>query len=183
MNRPLFGCAALALAVSMPASAKAPTKDEKEMQRFTLTSAFFEKMFAIQEKVMTMEESHPEKGKEGDAAERQHRGKSDDTLDGMVKKTESVPQLANIITAHGLTVRQYIVGTMVLLQASMYAAMKKQMPDMQKPEGLNMTNVAFVEAHQAELEKLQQHLSGAAGHTKKDSKPEVEQGEQKDGEQ
>jgi hypothetical protein len=182
MHRPVFGCAALALVLSTPALAKSPSNDEKEMQRFTLTSAFLDKMLAVQERIATFAQDHPEMEKQGKAAERQHRGQRDDSIDGTVKKIESFPPLVDIIKAQGLTVRQYVLGTMALLQAAMYAALKMQMPDMKTPEGMNMPNVAFIEAHKAELDKFRQRMNAAAGNKKPKSNP-LEQEEKKDDDQ
>ena len=183
MHRPVFGCAALALVVSMPAPAKSPSNDEKEIQRFTLTSPFLDKMAAVQGKVATLEKDHPEMEKQVKGAASQNRGETDDSIDGMAKRIDSFPPLVNIIKAQGLTVRQYVVGTMALLQASMYATMKKQMPSMKTPEGMNMANVAFIEAHQAEMDKFQKRMNAAAGHKKQKSNSEGEQEEKKDEEQ
>ena len=188
MHRPVFGCAALALVLSMPAPApaKSPSNDEMEIQRFTLTSPFLDKMAAVQRKVATLEKDHPEMEKQMKGAASKNREETDNSIDGMVKKMDSFPPLVNIIKAQGLTVRQYVVGTMALIQAGMYAAMKKQMPSMKTPEGMNMANVAFIEAHQAELDKFQKSMksmNAAAGHKKQKSDPEGEQEEKKDEEQ
>jgi hypothetical protein len=183
MNRIVSGCAALALALSTPALAKSASNDEREIQLFTLTSAFLDKMLTVQEKIATLEQDHPEMEKQGKAAERQHRGERDDSIDGTVKKIESFPALVDIIKAQGLTVRQYVLGTMALLQAAMYVALKKQMPDMKTPEGMNMANVAFIEAHKAELDKFQQRMKAAAGNKKRKSNPGGEQEEKTDDEQ
>jgi len=182
MHRPVIGCAALALVLSMPAPAKSPSRakvpssDEKEIQSFVLTTGFLDKMVAIQESATRLEETHPELKKQAEAS--QHRGEDDNSLDGMVKKIESVPQFVKIIKAQGLTPRQYMVGTMALVQVSFYWAFKKQTPDLKAPEGMNMANVAFIETHQAELEKFQQRMDAIKSKPKNDAP--VEEQENKD---
>src|ERR1700682_516686 len=182
MHRPVIGCAALALVLSMPAPAKSPSRakvpssDEKEIQSFVLTTGFLDKMVAIQESATRLEETHPELKKQAEAS--QHRGEDDNSLYGMVKRIESVPQSVKIIKAQGLTPRQYMVGTMALVQVSFYWAFKKQTPDLKAPEGMNMPNVAFIETHQAELEKFQQRMDAIKSKPKNDAP--VEEQENKD---
>jgi hypothetical protein len=97
------------------------------------------------------------------------------TDDGSVSKAQSLtemaaamdrqPMLANALKSAGLTAREYSVMSMALLQASMWAGMKKQGMVKEKdiPKDVNPANIAFVEQHQAEMAALTERMKKLGG--------------------
>jgi hypothetical protein len=82
----------------------------------------------------------------------------DESLDEMAARIESVPIARKAVEAAGLSVRQYVVITMALFQASFaqYAVDQGADPGkIARETGVNPANIRFVKEHKAELEQME----------------------------
>jgi hypothetical protein len=71
----------------------------------------------------------------------------------LVARLESHPLAKRVLSQAGLSARDYVWTTAAYMQAAMTAGLM-QMPNAKAPEGMNMKNVEFVKAHNAELEAM-----------------------------
>ena len=87
------------------------------------------------------------------------------TLSEMAAAIDRQPIVANALRSAGMSSREYSVMTMALLQASMWAGMKKQglVKEKDMPKDINPANVTFIEQHEAEMTALQQRMKKLNG--------------------
>jgi hypothetical protein len=71
----------------------------------------------------------------------------------MIANLERHPLAKRVLSQAGLSARDYVWTTAAYMQAAMTAGVM-QMPGAKAPEGMNMKNVEFVKAHNAELETM-----------------------------
>jgi hypothetical protein len=71
----------------------------------------------------------------------------------LVANLERHPLAKRVLSQAGLSARDYVWTTAAYMQAAMTAGVM-QMPGAKAPEGMNMKNVEFVKAHNAELEAM-----------------------------
>jgi hypothetical protein len=101
---------------------------------------------------------HPKVEEDDDAEDHNDDDSDDESLDGMVARIEKIPTARTAIESAGLTVRQYAVITMALIQASMAQFAVESGADPAKvarDAGVNPANIRFVKEHKAELQKMQ----------------------------
>lgn len=85
------------------------------------------------------------------------------TLSEMEEQIRTVaPLMAGLRTA-GLTPRDYAKFMLASIPAGMVAGLKKQGLVTEVPKGVSAENVAFMEAHEAELRALQKELAALGG--------------------
>ena len=84
------------------------------------------------------------------------------TLDDMVRRIESIPELAKAIRGAGLTPREYSLMSMVTLQAVMVNGFLKAAGNKAVPKELaatvNEDNIKFVAANEAEITRLMERM-------------------------
>ncbi|MDP9146109.1 MAG: hypothetical protein M3N22_00495, partial [Acidobacteriota bacterium] len=101
------------------------------------------------------EKKHPEAEKE-----KSDRSLEEGTIAERAKAIEAkVPEVGAIMRKNGLTLHEYIVAFYVLMQASILVSMKKSSnKDYTKEETalVSPANLAFVEQHWDELQKMNQ---------------------------
>jgi hypothetical protein len=138
--------------LSFPGSAAAQDADMRDVQRYVLTSAGLAKYTHATKKLAELP-----------AAQARACGGDDDDDDAdaqsigdMVAKLESVPGAKAAVQGAGLTMREYVVFTMSLLQNGL-AAWAVTQPGGKLPPGVSKANVDFVQAHDADLKQLQQY--------------------------
>jgi hypothetical protein len=71
----------------------------------------------------------------------------------LIANLERHPMAKKVLGQVGLSARDYVWTTAAYMQAAMTAGLM-QMPGAKAPEGMNMKNVEFVKAHNAELEQM-----------------------------
>ena len=85
-------------------------------------------------------------------------GEDEKTFSGRAKEIEaSYPKVIPLLKAEGLTVREFLVLTLVQMQAGMAVYAKSQGMKELPPE-VNPENVAFMEQHKKELDVMQAEL-------------------------
>jgi len=123
--------------------------DLRELSRYTLTLTDIRKYAAANANLA----KQPKAEQEDDEAE----DEDDESLNAMTAKIERMPAARKAIESAGLTVRQYAVITMAVIQASMAQFAIDQGADPAKvarDASVNPANIRFVKENKAELEKL-----------------------------
>lgn len=130
-----------------------PDKDLLELQHYTLTmpkvTAFWETFGSLAK----VAKDHPELK---DALETDAEKHED--LAAVEKRTASVPVVKAAILEHGLTVHEFVVIQVTLLQAAMGSALAPPGPDREKKAreaNINPANLDFIDKHEVEIEALQ----------------------------
>jgi hypothetical protein len=140
-------------ALSFPGSAAAQDADMRDVQRYVLTSAGLARYTLATKNLAALPAAQAraceEDGDDDDDADAQSIG-------DMVAKLESVPGAKAAVQGAGLTMREYVVFTMSLLQNGL-AAWAVTQPGGKLPPGVSKANVEFVQAHDADLKQLQQY--------------------------
>ena len=155
-----FSAALLAVAVAAaPLAAQDPTDaDVKAVENFQLTTAVLNRMAQVQENMYATVKAHPELAKKY-ADQRENKDDDDDakSIDDMAKKLDRVPEMKAAVIKAGFTPRSYMIATMAMFQATMASAVL-DMPgaDKNKLPANARANAAFLKAHAAEFQKMQQ---------------------------
>jgi hypothetical protein len=146
---------ALAAVAFVPQSQAATgDADLRELSRYQLTLAEVRKYAAANANLA----KHPKVAEDEDAEGDSDEDTSDESLDGMAARIGKIPEARKAIESAGLTVRQYAVITMALIQASMAQFAVDSGADPAKvarDAGVNPANMKFVKEHKAELQKMQ----------------------------
>ena len=135
------------------ASGQAPDKDMVEIQHYTLTMPKVTQFWETFGSLAKVAKDHPELK---DALETDAEKHED--LAAVEKRTESVPVVKAAILEHGLTVHEFVLIQIALLQAAMGSAIAPPGPDREKKAreaNINPANLDFIDKHKAELEALQ----------------------------
>lgn len=148
------------LAVFAPDVHSAPNDaDLRELSRYELTMSDFRKYAAatasLAKHVKTQDEYADEELVD-DVADAE-------SLDDMAARIGRTPETRKAIESSGLTVRQYMVISMALLQATFAQYAVDQGADpakVAKDAGVNPANLEFVKEHRAEIEKLNPRNAG-----------------------
>jgi|SRR6185437_8441061 len=141
-----------AAVLSAPAWAMSPT-DEQELQSFKLSEDFLHRYEAVTQQAVGAEKVN--------LANSAAAMKSLDALTGEI--TRSSPQAAALLQRHGLTVRQAVVGSLVLMRASMADSMladPKMAKYVDKTKLPSAANMAFYHAHKAEIAAMMKKDAG-----------------------
>jgi hypothetical protein len=147
----LFGL--LAVVYGPQAHAAGGDADLRELSRYVLTLTDVRKYAAANEAMAR----HAKTEQDEEGTEDEDGDDNAESLDGMVKRIEAIPEARKSIEAAGLNVRQYAVITMALFQAAFAQYAVEQGADPAKvarEAGVNPANIRFIKDHKAELEKL-----------------------------
>lgn len=142
------------LAMFAPDVHSAPNDaDLRELSRYELTMSDFRKYAAATETLAKHAKTQDEYVDEemGDAVA------DAESLDDMAARLGRVPGARQAIESSGLTVRQYMVISMAIMQAAFAQFAVDQGADpakVAKDAGVNPANLEFVKEHKAEIEKL-----------------------------
>jgi len=124
------------------------TADERELYGFVLTMDKVQRLSGAAKGLHELEKRHPGMSNGGPS-------KSIDDMVGSIKK---YPDAVAVLSKNGLSPRDYAVGFLTLIQSTMMVGLKKAgtfktyPPDMLKL--VSQANLAFVEQHYAEIQKL-----------------------------
>jgi|KBSMisStandDraft_5_1062788.scaffolds.fasta_scaffold694211_1 hypothetical protein len=145
MMRALFISGALAVGLAAPCAWALTPADQTEIQNFTLTPDFLQRYAAI-----TVEAHARHQDTSLDGSDLQ--SSSLDNLTASIVKRS--PQAPSICQAHGLALRQVIVGGLVLARAAMANQMMadpKTAKYVDKAKVPSEANMTFFRAHQAQI--------------------------------
>src|SRR5690348_1345311 len=145
--RPVIAAATTAILLVAGASAQArknaDSADQKELYNYVLTMDKVKKLAAATTQFQELAKKHPELNEE-----KQTDSKN---LDEMVQKLQKYPDVVAILSKNGLTPREYAVGFMTLMQASMAVGFKKSGTYKEYPpkmlEVVSKANLDFVDQH------------------------------------
>ena len=117
---------------------------------FRLTPDLLRKFEAIdaESKRLAEAEEDDEGGDDEDDADGDEDDKDDQTVEGMARKLESVPEIKALLARHGVTPMQFALSAHALLHAGMYLAFEEAM-DKQKAAELFR---GYTKAQQANIE-------------------------------
>jgi hypothetical protein len=98
---------------------------------------------------------------EADRPDLDDEGEGTQSISGMVKRIEAVPEARTILGRHGLTARDYV---MILFTSTQVAAAAYMEENGQAATGLPVSaaQVAFYKAHKAELDELSAQRKAAS---------------------
>src|ERR1044071_1375529 len=143
-----FGLAGLATSPTVAQGPKANGADDRELFSFVLTMGKVQHLSGAAKGLHELEKKHPGMSNGGP-------NKSIDEMVGAIKK---YPDAVAVLAKNGLSPRDYAVGFLTLIQSTMVVGLKKAgtfksyPPDMTKL--VSQANLAFVEQHYAEIQKL-----------------------------
>jgi len=138
-----------AAAFAQPRSRASDDADQRELYNYSLTMDKIRKVADATASFADFAKKHPEL---------QGQSSNSKNLDEMVRKFEKYPEAVAILKQQGLTPREYAVGVLTLMQASMAVGFKKSgaykeyPPDMLKL--VSKPNLDFVDQHYDEIVKL-----------------------------
>lgn len=124
----------------------AEDKDVAEIQRYVLSEAALAKYTAATKKLATLPRDPAACSDDGD-------GSGSQSIDQMAAKLGAVPGAKAAVQAAGMSLREYVVFSMSLLQNGL-AAWALDQPGGKLPQGVSKANVDFVRKHDAQLKQL-----------------------------
>lgn len=139
--------ALVALMFTLPAPAAGlSAADQKTLSGYTLSSGFLDRCKAV---VADARARHVEVGGN-------FLGGGAGGLDGMAARIDAKPGVHEILAAHALSAREYLIGSIALMRAAMAVQMsadpaQAQYVDQSKTSAANL---AFYRAHRAEIDAL-----------------------------
>jgi hypothetical protein len=148
------------------AGAAAPASsgdDLADVTSYRLTMDKLDKFYAAQRNLALKAKAMSPEEREAMRRDDSDEASGSGSLDDLVRRIESVPQMRDAIRDAGLSPREYAVLTMSLLQSGMAASVIKMRPK-DDPDSLaremqaNIENVRFVQEHEAELTRRQKAL-------------------------
>jgi hypothetical protein len=129
----------VALLLSLPSFTLAQSADDKALRAYRLDMAKLNKYAAVQEKIAAMVVADPSLASKYEGQESED---DDQSLDDFVKEFDKIPELVSAIRSQGMTTRDYVMTTLVLLHTGLYREAKKLDPRMAMPDDVNPANVS-----------------------------------------
>lgn len=128
--------------------------DMKEVLAYRLTDATFATLTKVQDNIYATLKANPDLARK--YATPQAEAGEAQSLDGIARFFDRVPEMKQAIVKAGLTPRQYLVASMALFQAAMADAVM-QMPgaDRSQLTATVQSNAAFLKAHKSDFDRLQ----------------------------
>lgn len=127
------------------------------MRAYGLDMAKVNKFAAVTEKVANMVQANPSLATKYE----NEASKADESLDGTIKSLDKIPELSSAVRGEGLTMRDYMMTTLVLAYGAAYREMKKADAHAEAPFALSPANMKFMDQHAAELRKIQARVDAA----------------------
>jgi hypothetical protein len=176
---------ALAFAQGQPQDSSQPEgPDAKEVRTFKLNTAKVDQYDVATKGVAKVLHDHPEikkKMDDGSAAPADSADKDEHTIDRSVKNLEAFPEVSSAIKGSGLSVREYVVMTITLMNSMMVVALKKQGLIQEYPSNISHQNAAFLEQNYDRVSHIMEPLmSGMGGMPQGDSKDQNNDPKKKD---
>lgn len=146
----------VAITASGRATAQQPqtTADRLAIENYKLSMAVLNRLAQVQANMYATVRAHPELAKK--YATTPDADENAATLDDMAKTLDRLPAMKAAVIKAGFTPREYMLATMVTIQAAMTALMF-DMPgaDRSKLSANAQANAAFMKSHAAELMRMQ----------------------------
>src|SRR5687767_1979594 len=136
-----------------PAASATPSadRDMRELADYELSMDAVTKWAAANKSLAELAEKRPE-------LEEQGTTNSDNaSLDDMVKRVESIPEMRAAIEKEGLSAREYALVSLAVMQsavAQMALAQGVSADSIARQAGINKKNLTFYQEHKAELERI-----------------------------
>ena len=165
--RILFAALLAATPVLAQPHSRLSPQDQKALQEYDLTTGKIDKLMAVGQKMKAYAQAHPDVRQKGDFM----RGKD---LDESIKSIESKPELVSMMKSEGVSPRDFVLGTMSLMTAGMWAEMSKSYPNAQMPPEINAKNVKLLQDHPEIIQKWEQAWSERGHHGRGGPPPERE---------
>jgi hypothetical protein len=150
--RPMIALCALVLAPA--AQAQKLTPDEVIIRNYVLTMPKVEAWASASIDIANAMKAMPasERARRKAELEAQVETEKDESIAGMASTMERVPEIRRAFRKAGLTTREGMTLSLVLMQAVMYDQVAATNPDAKIPYNMNPANLAFVRKNKAQLE-------------------------------
>jgi hypothetical protein len=164
-----------AACIAAPAAhAQKMTADEHLIHDYVLTMPKVEAWAAASIDIANTMKAMPasERARRKAEMEAQAQTEKDESIAGMVAAMERVPEIRRAFRKAGLTTREGMTLSLVLMQAVMFDQVAAMNPDAKVPYNMNPANLAFVRKNKTALEarmKAVQEASKAAEDDEKSS--------------
>jgi type II secretory pathway component GspD/PulD (secretin) len=145
----------LAVLVLVPvAHAQKLTPDEVLLRNYTLTMPKVEAWATASLDVANAMKAMPasEKARRKAEMEAQANEQEAETIAGMAATMERVPEVRRAFRKSGLTAREGVTLSLVLMQAVLFDQVAAANPDAKVPYNMNPANLAFVRKNKAQLQ-------------------------------
>jgi len=168
--------ALVAMSVAPAAHAQTLTPDEVILRNYVLTMPKVEAWATANLEFANAFKAMPASEKARRKAEMEAKAQESEkeTIAGMAASMERVPEIRRAFRKAGLTTREGVTLSLVLMQAMMYQQIAATNPDAKVPYNMNPANLAFVQKNKAQLEarlKAVQDASKAADDEEKSDEP------------
>jgi hypothetical protein len=144
--------AATMFAAAPAAHAQKLTPDEQVIRNYTLTMPKVEAWATASIDFANAFKAMPAAERARRKAEMEAQQQETETLAGMAASMERVPEIRRAFRKAGLTTREGVTLSLVLMQAMMYDQVAAMNPDAKVPYNMNPANLAFVRKNKAQLE-------------------------------
>jgi hypothetical protein len=160
-----------AACIATPAAhAQKMTADEQIIHDYTLTMPKVEAWAAASIDFANAFKAMPASERARRKAEMEAQQQETETLAGMAASMERVPEIRRAFRKVGLTTREGVTLSLVLMQAVMYDQVAAMNPDAKVPYNMNPANVAFVRKNKAQIEARMKAVQEASKDTSDDAK-------------
>jgi len=152
MNARRFTTALIALltvAAAPAARAQTLTPDEVVLRNYTLTLPKLEAWATASLDFANAVKAMPASERARRKAEMEAQTQETESLAGMAAQLERVPEIRRAYRKVGLTTREGVTLSLVLMQAVMFDQVAAMNPDAKVPYNMNPANVAFVRQNKA----------------------------------
>lgn len=152
------------LAVAPAAGAQTLTPDEVILRNYVLTMPKVEAWATASLDVAAAMKAMPasEKARRKAELEAQANEQEAETIAGMAATMERVPEIRRAFRKSGLTTREGVTLSLVLMQAVMFDQIAATNPDAKVPYNMNPANLAFVQKNKAQLQARMKAVQAAS---------------------
>ncbi|HEX5973478.1 MAG TPA: hypothetical protein VFY85_16205 [Gemmatimonadaceae bacterium] len=146
--------AAVVLVGAPSAHAQKLSPDEVVIRNYVLTMPKVEAWASASIDIANAMKAMPasERARRKAEMEAQSQSEKDESIAGMAASLERVPEIRRAFRKAGLTTREGMTLSLVLMQAVMYDQIAATNPDAKVPYNMNPVNVAFVRKNKAQLD-------------------------------
>ena len=138
----------LLLVLSLPALAaggKLDADDERALRDYQLTTGTMEKLVKVGERMRDYVKEHPEARNGGFM--------KGNKIDDSVQALQGKPFMMQMLNAEKLAPRDFMLGTLTMMQSGMLLQLRAQYPDSPMPDNVNTSNLALVSKHAELMQK------------------------------
>ena len=165
--------AAMVVAVAAPAAhAQKMTADEQVIHDYTLTMPKVEAWATASIDFANAFKAMPAGERARRKAEMESQQQETETIAGMAASMERVPEIRRAFRKAGLTTREGVTLSLVLMQAVMYDQVAAMNQDAKVPYNMNPANVAFVRKNKTQIEARMKAVQEASKDASDEAKPD-----------